>query len=492
MKAQEIRPSILRLLYDMINADGIIHDKEIEKLEKLKEKYKIYPKDNDGSITYEAHKLTFSDALEKLIKWKHSEEYLYWEKTCKSQCKPFLFSVENILSDLSILATSDGDESSSEVLILLAYKYIVINEKATCFSCKERDLRFSKKEIIYIENEYNEQINNDIINNIELISYKLKLLGFDFIHIPQVRELLLEKDKQDLLKYAIRFMHPISVKDIDEAKVLSKELQKTTTDKFIKWYFNKNNINKSFSPSILIKLKKTRVAKEGTKTRYESFSDFLMIPIEHNIVNTIDSFTKMYLKRLETYTCNTVLNSNEMINGQGFHRTLLNYLVYKSFSGKVEEIIICYEEKRKEYIEFKGINQKCHLTSSEIAIYIIVLVMTYLKEYGGLCRDITHLDSKELGIIQNIYRNIANEDGKDIYTSIKTIIPKINKKITEVNKLEEFVCYQINNPRLSKKSASDNLKYSLNLNFNMVKFRFEGDITMSLDEWIKRYWDGIK
>ncbi len=489
MEEKEIRPAILRLFYDMINADGIIHDEEIAYLEYLKEKYGILPADKDGTITYEAHKMTFSDALMRLKKWKNSDVYSYRESYDKNKGKIYPYSVYNIQSDLLKLAISDKDNSPIETLIMLAYDYVVIDEKATSFACKERELRFSKKEIIYIEDKKDryELINDEITNNYTLISDKLKLHGFEFVYIPHERESLLKKEKEGILKNVIRFIHPINVKSIEDAGNIVNELKEITTDKFIKYYFNKNNISKTFSPSILIKLKKTRVAQEHSITKYESYSNFLMIPIENNVVNTINVFTEKYLSLLGSYTCNVLLSSNEMINGHGFHKTLLNYLVYKSFSGEIETLIIDYEKKRKEYIEFVGINQKCHLTSSEIAVYVIILVMTYFKEYGGLYRDGKNIEPKVLEKIQDVYRDIADEGDMDIYTSIKSIIPKINSKIGKVPRLETYINYQINNPRQSRRAIPNNLKYSLNLNFNIVRFKFEGK-TMSLDEWIERYW----
>lgn len=491
MEAKDIKRAILRLFYDMINADGIIHDKEIKILEDLKKKYNISKDDDDGKLTYEAHTMTFSDALLKLKDWKKDKSYSYNVNLSKNKNKTYLYSVENIQKDLLSLAESDKNLSSLETLILLAYYYVVINESATCFSCLERNLRFSKKEIIYVESAYDKTINKEIQDNHTLISDKLKLHGFEFVYIPYEKDFLIKKNTDGLLEYAIRFIHPINVRDMKKVNILVDELKNVKTSEFIKWYFRKNDIGVSFLPSILVKLKKTRVAKEGTKTQYESYSDFIMISIKDSIIKTIDNFMCDYIKHLERFTCNAILSSNEMINGHGFHRTLLNYLVYKSFSGKVEELIINYEEKRNEYIEFKGIDQKCHLTSSEIAVYVIVLAMTYFKEYGGLCRDRNMIKENVLEKIQDMYSNISDKD--DIYTSINSIVPKINSKIKHVNKLENFVDYQIENPRRLRNNCNNDLKYSLNINFDIIKFRFCGsdrkDIIMSFNEWIEQYWN---
>lgn len=490
MTENDIKPAILRLFYDMINADGIIHDNEIMYLEELKKKYKISPKDDDGSITYEAHKMTFSGALLKLKDWKNSETYLYDKKYHGAN---YIFSVENIQLDLLLLAKYDGECAPSELPILLAFEYVVINEKAVCFSCKERDLRFSSKEVLYIENEYDEKLNEEIKNNHEFISHKLKLHGFEFVHIPFVRNFLLKKDERDLLKYVIRFLHPINVKNINYADVLSKELKEVTTHKFIKWYFNKNSINKSFQPSILIKLKKTIVARVDSITKYETYSDYMMIPIENSVLSTLNGFMDKYISQLGAYKCNTIMMSEaeEMINSHSFHKTLLNYLVYKAFSGEVSELHIYYDERKKVRLEFKGIEQSCHITLSEMGVYIIILVMTY--KYGGLYRCKEKLSASLLNKIQTLYNIIIGGIDKDVYKSIDMMIPKINnKRIKSVQRLEDFNVYQIQSPHKCKKQPFEELKYSLNLNFEIVKFKYEGNVTMSLDEWIKRYWDGIE
>lgn len=488
MTENNIKPAILRLFYDMINADGIVHDDEISYLESLKKKYKI--KDDDGSITYEAHKMTFSSALLKLRDWKKSETYLYYKKYPGINYD--IFSVENIQRDLLSLAKNDGECSPSEVPILLAFEYVVIKENAACFSCKDRLLRFSKKEILYVENEYDERFNNEIRDNHENISNKLKLHGFEFVYIPKVKEFLIKKDECDLLKYDIRFMHPINVKNIDKADSLRNELKAVTTDRFIKWYFDKNNISKSFLPSILVKLKKTMVVKIDSKTQYESYSDYMMIPIENSVLSTLGDFVDKYMYQLKSYKCNLILMSEaeEMINSHSFHKTLLNYLVYKAFSGEVSELHIYYDERKKERIEFKGIEQSCHISLSEVGVYIIILVMTY--KYGGLYRCKEKLSASLLNKIQTLYNIIIDGIDKDVYTSINTMIPKINNKIKLVQRLEDFNVYQIQSPHKCKKQSFEELKYSLNLNFEIVKFKYEGNVTMSLDEWIKRYWDGIE
>jgi hypothetical protein len=125
-----------------------------------------------------------------------------------------------------------------------------------------------------------------------------------------------------------------------------------------------------------------------------------------------------------------------------------------------------------------------------MGVYIIILVMTY--KYGGLYRCKEKLSASLLNKIQTLYNIIIDGIDKDVYTSINTMIPKINNKIKLVQRLEDFNVYQIQSPHKCKKQSFDELKYSLNLNFEIVKFKYDGNDTMSLDEWIKRYWDGIE
>ena len=151
MQLEDFKIAALRVFYDIVNADGIIDVKEIRLLEELKKKYGLISNDGHEDVVLldKAHSKTFSEALTDLYEWKYSESNNeYAEK----------YSLRELYLDAKELANIDSDCSANEALLLLSLQYMLDDEKniglgVRVISCKTRNLRFSKHEILYVEDE---------------------------------------------------------------------------------------------------------------------------------------------------------------------------------------------------------------------------------------------------------------------------------------------------------------------------------------------------
>ena len=101
---REERIAIVRILSDLIKADSIINYGEVEQYMLLRDKYSI---GNDDEIA--ATKITFADAINILVE-------------SDSKLK------NDILSDCSDMAVSDGFCARSESLLLMALKKKLLSD----------------------------------------------------------------------------------------------------------------------------------------------------------------------------------------------------------------------------------------------------------------------------------------------------------------------------------------------------------------------------
>ena len=305
MQLEDFKIAVLRVFYDIVNSDGIIDDNEILFLEKLKKKYGILYSDETENIELvtKAHQITFVGALGQLKEWKKEHEFDENGKRLHKNLLP-KYNTDNLYNDARDLAQCDGDCSETEALLLMALWYILIdNEGAIGVACKTKNLKFSRSEIVYAEHQY-EDCNDELQDaiRISLIKSKLKLIGFDFIYIPDAVKFLRRKNEgarvqgcdeyestNSMLSKMMMFSHPMFLQTPNDSKRFTEELIQVTTADFVNDYLLENNENPEIVPSIVIKLKTSRIpakSKSGI-IQHEKYLNFLLIAIENDVLSTV-------------------------------------------------------------------------------------------------------------------------------------------------------------------------------------------------------------
>ena len=159
---EKTKIAIARIVSDIINADGIIDSEELDILQKIKFDYGLNRTHFRKIMT-----MTLSAAINQIV----SVDWSYSEKDGSMLC-----------DDLNRLASIDGRVAHNEAMICLALRYALYFQGAHVFDYNKYGMRFSKKEIIYIENEHSE-LNKEITEFYDSVCNVLGMYGFKFVYI---------------------------------------------------------------------------------------------------------------------------------------------------------------------------------------------------------------------------------------------------------------------------------------------------------------------
>jgi len=478
MQLEDFKAAALRVFYDIVNADGIIDINEVNLLDGLKKKYGITSHNGQENpvLIKNAHSITLGEALTTLAQWKQDENE-YADR----------YSADEVYEDALCLASSDGDCAANEASILLAMQYLLkdnCDEQAKVISCKTRDLKFSKNEIIYIaDDDYPEEEQLQDEGTLDYITSKLKLYGFDFIYIPQVVKFLtktLEKTKKQLqdegtldyitsklklygfdavcisqvvrilsqtlektinlgnvtnandsiLSKIMMFTHPLLLSNADDIKQFTDSLKTVTTSEFTEYYFGKqgNACADIWGASwLMMKIATSRKisSEENGHIEFESYNDFLLIPFGENVINIVNEFLDRYIKLMKCVSKPVVMYCNERVHSKGFHKTILDYVMYKSRT--LNKIVLDISSRN---VIFDGLGEFFHLPPAEFAMYILIVARNQGVSYSSDDKQ----QSKEYGEVYKIVKGITENKELTIGSKISKITACITKSLHIDNK----------------------------------------------------------
>lgn len=178
------KASLMRVVADLIKADGIIDCKEISYLEKMRARYHIAPDDECM-----AEKLTFADALHILLQ---SDAALR----------------QQLITDFTEVAMSDNYCARAEALLILALRYCLENENnesVSMLSVNNDYMQFDDTQILYVECQYDAHVNGCIEAHYDELASKIRLAGFDFVYIPRLQY---DSIQPEVLFQTIKFLYP--------------------------------------------------------------------------------------------------------------------------------------------------------------------------------------------------------------------------------------------------------------------------------------------
>lgn len=164
MTKQE-RIAITRVFADLIKADGIIDEGEMNFYGQVLSRYGIQRPDET-----EACGLTLAHAIGIL-------------QTANSALK------RQVLHDCRKLTLSDGSCDKTEALILLALHYCFseeLCETVSTISVPYQEATIEESHVIYVESTYDEDINHQIQKDFRSLNNEFKLTGFNLVYIPQI------------------------------------------------------------------------------------------------------------------------------------------------------------------------------------------------------------------------------------------------------------------------------------------------------------------
>ena len=298
--------ALARVISDLIEADFIVEESEMNFFEKIISK--DYFNISEAML-----------AAGKKMDWAQAVSLL---KELGPRSRSEIFKV---LKDLSL---SDGECATLEAVQIFAIEQ-VLEFGAEVYSIPATETHIDNMKVIYIENEAATSINEAVKNNYEFIRAGFASIGFDFVYIPFVVNDF-KNIGSDYLQKVIRYMMPSAA----EKKILHicNELQNMTTAKFCRdLLYKKLNIPIiDAQPSLLIKIGESDLVNQydtndGERTRH---ANFLQIALSDDVLNC----TNRIVSRYRSMVSKAIAIQNR-VDGQkfvyyGFHRSLFDLIAY--------------------------------------------------------------------------------------------------------------------------------------------------------------------
>ena len=386
---REHKISFARVITDLIEADFVVEPDEMQFFEKIisKEGFAI-----SEQMLVEAKRMDFAKALSIL---KGLDE--------KSR--------RIVVDTLKQLAMSDGICVPLEAILIFAVEQVLMRD-AAIHSIPHKDINIDNLKVIYIENEET-PIGHQIENNLSSIASGLKLVGFDFVYIPQlIKDFRLME--YDYLKKVVRYMIPL-VPD-ERVTVICENLRSLTTTRFCRdLLYKRLGMNLiDCRPSLLIKINDSDVVDKHDSEDVERtrFSNFLQLELRDDAIEEIQAIIEAYHSMI---SCSITVESKPRTPKfiySGFHRSLFDLI---AFGRELKEFRLVFDfREHGAEVYFESMDEfKEHivlkLTPQETALYYMI-VMKSLNGRGLDWRE--HVPDKEKQAILVEYNNIYGQIGK--------------------------------------------------------------------------------
>lgn len=475
---REERIAFARVVSDLIEADFIVKEKEIETFDKIRS-------EKDFNITIsmlsEAKKKTFAEAVSTLQGMKDENK-------------------KQLIKDkLGEIALSDGSCAPSEALQIMAVNHALDN-KGQVLSMPASNSILENMKVLYIENENGAKEDEYIRSNYRAICNEFKMTGFDFVYIPQIAD-----DYKHIcgkyLNKVIKYMMP-SIADSKVEKIQHDLCSMTTAQFCHKLLFRQIGINTFYSgPSFLFKISESSVADRNGMDDMERviFSNYLLLPLNLQDNTDGNKMDRTILDNVSQLTDNyrSMVSNNIIIENQpssnnffyhGFHRSLFdlvayakereNYKIVINLNNRSNPVVLRPVDAKPDNVLECDKDLVVDLTPQPYTLYILMICMSFsgtnldwtdytskseersaiLKQYNAiyyrLSKGNSSMDYRDKSHVSRIKR--ALNAHKNIVANIDMFVPaKIsanNKTYYTVPTSSDFV-YVIEGPQGMEKEV---------------------------------------
>lgn len=309
MKKSE-RASIVRVLIDLIKADSIIDEGEMIFYAKLKDRFGITQGDEIS-----ASFMTLADAVMFLT---HSSAELR----------------HSLMDAFSEMTISDGYCAIPEAQLMLALIYCLQDEHigmAEMYSIHEPDVLIEDNQVIYVESDFDKNVNEDIMQHYRSIDREFRFAGFHFVYIPFIVDHYKSTELCLFMEIA-KFLAPTISKD--NLPYLIRHLRNVTTADYCSEQLC-NNLGisnlRDVPPSLIFKISSTHVGDS-------LYTNFLRITIDSDLLPMAQEIVDKYTKMLSS-DIRFVRNAEEA-HGQflyhGFYKQLFDlYVIQRGVRSKL-------------------------------------------------------------------------------------------------------------------------------------------------------------
>ena len=371
---REQRTAMARIISDMIKADNIIEESEIRDMKLLMSKYSLNHQDMS-----DARKIRFSDAVNAMKVLSSKERKVFFD-------------------DIYSIALSDNVCVPREALLLIALQYCLIeNDRKTdngkpipkpyLISCPTGEASFNDQYMVYLESDYDEEHNAELMQHFRLLVTITRLCGFNFIYIPKMVEEFRAMNEQ-YVKDVISYMAP-NLEGSFIQQVYDRLCHLTTVDFFRNVLYERLQVKALHDtpPSLLINIGTSVVPYCSAGGSVQYYTEFLCIPISSSILTLVDDILGFYQSKVSIRQSITINDSKGQFKYFGFYKALFDFLVAPPPIAP-DLIFLGQDIRTNRYqVAFKfedGNEKKICLTPREFDIYFQVALRSYKGRTKGL------------------------------------------------------------------------------------------------------------
>lgn len=336
------RASIVRIVSDLIKADGIIDTREIDFLDALRVKYAITKEDEIF-----AESCTLAKALETISTFNEETKH-------------------SLVNDFNQVAMSDDFCAKEEALLIICLR-LVLTLKATSdvsvFSVDSSVVTFESSQILYLESEYSNTVNEQMRQLYREICSEVRLSGFELVYLPKVSEHYCSIIEADLLRIA-EFLYPkVSA---ERLHVIIRQMQKLSTASFCNDQLaTKLSIKelRTINPSFLIKIGESTVSDK-------KMSNFLLVEIDDNPLYTIRKIMDLFSESYHNLKLNYIQESKGRFIFTGYYKQIFDILMLRK--GVRSSVVLDPLRERIYFPEADARIEKIH--RREKALYALFVL----------------------------------------------------------------------------------------------------------------------
>lgn len=307
MKQSE-KASIFRIVTDLIKADSIIDTREIEKLDSIRERFAIKKEDEMLGFSY-----TFANAIRVLL-----------ESPKSLQCE--------LAAIFNELAMSDNFCAREEALLLLTLRLCMsLDIKLDCkaVSIETSSVNIDPTQILYVESDFDNDVNWEINEKFREIVAEVRLAGFDLVYLPKIAEHYRAISNTDFLKIA-GFLYPNV--SYERLKTVVQHMHNLSTSEFCKDQLAGKLGVREFSvvnPSLMIKIGDSFVGDKN-------IANFLLVELDKDVISSIRYILDLFSEYYHTSRLNYLREEKGRYIFTGYYKQIFDiYMVRKGIKSPV-------------------------------------------------------------------------------------------------------------------------------------------------------------
>ena len=357
MKQTE-KVAVVRVINDLILADGIFDTREMDLLDRLRAKYGV--KKSDILL---ADECTLAEAMDVLSEADDDLRH-------------------DLLKDCMCISMSDNICAREEAMLMLALRSCLTQNLAgrdSVISVRgNQRINLESFQVLYVESEYDEEVNASISRQYREICSELRLTGFDFVYLPQIARNYHSMSDEELLKLG-NFLYP-QVSE-ERLQVVIMQLRELSTARFCREQLSMKLNFKGLvdvAPSILFKINESLVNNEPV-------SNFMLVEICDNALQTVREMIDLFNQYHQNSSIRYLREESGRFIVCGIHKQIFDILMLRK--GIRSRVVV---DPANESIFFADADielEKVH--RREKALYTLLLLesasggVNFSKPIGG-------------------------------------------------------------------------------------------------------------